>query len=530
MKKFFSLLLVLSLGVGLLTGCKSNSSDNTQGANDITATTGSEDSSQDNTSVEPVELDIFIDQSWWPTDKFEGIIPEAIQAATGVKLNVTVAADSNQLGLMIAQNELPDLVFTNMELNRLSNSNLCYSYDELLTKYMPDTTFNEGQVNVAKTLSSDGNYYCLLNMYNTKEQWAEAPVAPGQGCIYYRKDMYEAIGSPKMETMEDFLDVCGKIKEAYPDYTAFALGGDWKLDTISAWCGISADYQYTEDGSVAYKSSLPAYKSFLKYANTLARDGYITAEDYANTNENDGAVKPENNQAFAFSWYLKPSNHNELQTNTELVYPDAEWAVLEPLADEGTEVYSTGSGWCGTFISKNCSNPEAAIRLISYLFSEEGIHLSKWGREGTDYTLDANGVPTWSDEWIETAKDTTKMNEVFNQWFYLGCDSISDVMPDYAGMTQEEIAPYLSYKEIMKFASEIGIAVPSTTSDEGLIKTKLTEMLEAQEAKVIFSESDAEFEKNYKDLQDNAASIGVDKLNTYMTQNVADIKEQFGLK
>ena len=130
-----------------------------------------------------VELDVFINESWWPVDTFTGIIPEAITEATGVKLNVTVCADDNQLGLMIASNDLPDLIFTQRELNRLSNEDMCYSYDELLEAYAPDYQFNDLQVAIGRSLGTDGKYYAVLNAFNTAEEWATAPIAPGMECM-----------------------------------------------------------------------------------------------------------------------------------------------------------------------------------------------------------------------------------------------------------------------------------------------------------------------------------------------------------
>ena len=136
---------------------------------------------------EVTELDIFINMNWWPVDTFTGIIPEEIQTKTGVKLNITVAADDKQLGLMIASNEIPDLVFADKELDRLSSSQFCYSYDELIQQYAPDFKANDLMANVARSFSQDEHYYTLLNCLSTNEEWAEAPAgAPGQACIYFR--------------------------------------------------------------------------------------------------------------------------------------------------------------------------------------------------------------------------------------------------------------------------------------------------------------------------------------------------------
>ena len=43
------------------------------------------------------------------------------------------------------------------------------------------------------------------------------------------------------------------------------------------------------------------------------------------------------------------------------------------------------NGWTLTFISRDCADPEKAIRLLSYLVSEEGSNLVRYGLEGEDY-------------------------------------------------------------------------------------------------------------------------------------------------
>lgn len=479
---------------------------------------------------EAVTLDIFINESWWPIDTFTGIIPEAITEATGVKLNVTVCTDDNQLGLMIASRDLPDLVFTQKELNRLSNSEVCYSYDELIEQYVPGYTFNDLQTAIGRSLSTDGKYYAILNAFNTADEWAESLVAPAQCCTYYREDLYEEMGSPELKTLDDLLNICEMVKEKYPDMEPFGLGGFWKLQNISMWTGASggSSYQYLDDGSVVYQSSVPAYKDYLKFANTMARNGYFTAESYANEDEAISLGYAYAGNCFIFPWYLSPAGSlGILNAESQKINPDARWAPLPALGGDKAG-FSTSRGWCGTFITKNCKDPEAAIRLMTFLFSDEGRRLSKYGREGIEYTLDETGMPHWTDEWKEAMKDPTVMNEKYNQYFYLGASSIEDQMPGYADLDEKVLAAYATYKDGYEVYPEIGIATPTTDSDEGVIEAKLTEMLPAAEAKVIFSETDEEFEANFAELQKKAEQLGVEQLNAYMTEAVAKVKVDFG--
>lgn len=535
-KKIIGVLLTLCLMSGMLAGCSSvreaSPADNraqTDTGTDTDAKTDAGTTSPDTPDSNGAELDIFINESWWPVDTWTGIIPEAITKATGVKLNVTIAADENQLGLMIASNELPDLIFTQYETDRLSSKEFCYSYNELLNSYYPDYKFNETQVNIAKSFSSDDNYYTILSNFSTGEEWEKAAIAPGQAAVYYRQDIYEALGSPAMETKEDFLKVLGLVKEKYPNMTPYGLGGVWKLQPVSSWLGAAGSniFQYLDDGSVVYKSSVPAYKDFLKYANTMALNGYITVEDYANTSEADSHQKAYNDGFFAYSWYLSPSNFKQLGAESQKLNPEAKWMVLKPLGG-ANGAYDSGKGWCGLFVSRSCKNAEAAAKFVTYMYGEEGRRLSAWGREEIDYTIGGDGEPTWSEEWIAAAKDPLSFNKEYNNTYSFGVTGIESLYPTYAGLDNDLKAAFATYKNNYEMHPEIGIAIPKSGSDEGIIQTKLQEMIEAEEAKVIFSANDSEFEAAFKNLQDNAEKIGVGALNSYMTQKVNEVKAELG--
>ena len=51
------------------------------------------------------------------------------------------------------------------------------------------------------------------------------------------------------------------------------------------------------------------------------------------------------------------------------------------------------NGWTVTFISKKCKNAEKAIKLISYLISDEGQLMTWYGVEGITWEYDENGKP-----------------------------------------------------------------------------------------------------------------------------------------
>ncbi|WMJ89054.1 extracellular solute-binding protein [Anaerocolumna sp. MB42-C2] len=530
-KKTVVVILAITMIIGM-TGCSKNSNtagkdipESTAQDNGGSSTSGDSASS----SEDVVELDLHINESWWPVNTFTGIIPEEITKKTGVKLNVNVASDSTQLGVMIASGELPDLVLSSTELDRLSNSSLSYSYPELEEKYGVKIPGNDEQQAIAKSLSSDDNYYCLLNWYDTKEEWNNLKVgAPGQSAIFYRKDLLDAAGIPVPTTMEEFKECLAKVKTAYPNMTPYGLGGAWKFQPFTTWNGMM-DSAY--DGTTYYYDcTAPLYKSYLQYCNSLYRSGFVTAEDYANENEADGHQNAYNNGCVFYCWYATVGNLNQLQSESKKITESADWALLSPLADDNGvthAAYSTGKGWAGTFVSKTCKNPEAAAKVLSYLYSEEGQKLTMWGREGIDYT-EVDGVPQFSEDWLATRSDPAKMNEKYNTWFYLGTRQTISLLADFSGIDESIAAQYTPYGAGYKSYPEVGIAMPTSSSDEGVIKAKLDEMKKNMEGKIIFSDNDEAFESSYTELMDALDKIGVNTYNSYMNEKIKEIKDKYG--
>jgi len=530
------MVLSLALIVGLLVGCgqTQNTSTETSTAAASTSAVPASTNAEEPTAVTDTSkistLDVFIDQNWWPVKEFKGIIPDEITKNTGVKINLTVTADANQLGVMIASAELPDMVVAGGNFDRLSNANLCIDYDELFSKTGVAFTIDDTRKNIARSYSNDGKYYMILNQFGTTDEIMAAPIgAPAQPALFYRQDMYEKLGSPKLDTMDDFLKVCEMVKKEFPGVTPLGLGGWWKFQDFSYWLGGAgaAAYQPQPDGSVVYKTSSPAYEDVLKFANTCARNGYITPEDYAESNEGNSHAKAYNGKFFFYPWYLDPQNLTQLQSESAKIDPNAKWSVVKPL---GKPAYNCWPGWLGMFVSRNCKDTTAAAKFISFLLSDKGQLLSYSGREGTDFTLDANGVPKYTQEFLDTRKDSAKFNEVYNTWFDWGLGYVAQMKGGFAGLDQDLLDRYGAYRTGWKNYPEVAIANPKSNTDEGAIYAKLETLVPAEESKVIFTKSDADFEAKYTAMQNILKQNGVDTLNAYMTKTTKEVKDKFGFK
>lgn len=542
-RKVLSLLLCVACIGSLLTGCQMTDSteggaSGTNGAPTVQTEKGTDELPIGTDSVSEiakgeVELDLYIDFTWFPTDSWTGIIPETLTENGGVYFDVTRSADDSQLGLMIASGDLPDVIFTSNEIDRLCDSNLCWSYDELIEKYDVDWQPSQDRIGIARSHNSDPadeHYYTIIQNYNTNEEWANAEgVVPSLACVYYRKDIWKALGEPKMETLEELLNVCKMVKEQYPNMIPVNAGSPaWRLTPFQNWCGASNEFMYTDESktTVAYRDTTDEFYDYLRYANELYRNGLFPEENLAIISEDDGKQQALNGKCFIYEWNSRPTQLAQLNTSTQANVEGAEWAAM-PIPDDAKTIVRANAGWAGVFISKNCKDPEAAIKMIAYMNSTEGQRLALWGREGIEYELDEKGTPQFSDEWLETSKDQDIMYSKYNNGYLMCTTELDEAYTYYSGADPEVVADFTKNTDKVVNYPELSIALPVSTSDMGIIRAKINEAREAELVKIYTAESDEEFESAYKDYMGLLNQIGVQELNQYMTEETAKIRKEF---
>ena len=151
--------IVLSLAMAFsLTAC--GGTEKAQG-------TASAESSESQASGEVQEkaeeniptLTLFVDETWWPYDKWEGAVPEEFERRLGVKVEVTRAADDNQLALMVASGDMPDIICS-YRYQYLADSQVCYPLDELHEEY-PEIPFEVDPAYQFVNKAPDGHYYTI---------------------------------------------------------------------------------------------------------------------------------------------------------------------------------------------------------------------------------------------------------------------------------------------------------------------------------------------------------------------------------
>jgi len=521
-KATFGVLAVVLILSVLFTGCASNGEGNSKGSANgsqqkpVISPNGNVDSSD-----KPVNLNIFIDFTWYDTDKFTGIIPEEITKETGVTLSPTKAADATQLGVLIASDDLPDLVYTDKLLDRLSSKSKCYAYNKLIKDYAPDFRPTEDQVLVAKSLSGSDDYYTILNAASTEEEWHKAPAGcPTLPSLIYRKDILDELNMP-MNTLEDYMAVLEAVKARYPDMVPLTMEytfmtNFFKANMIPNWVA-TTEGMLVDGDKVVHESSVPQYEEFLKYMNQLYRKGLINAENFAFTDGTQSEELMSNNKAFSMS-FMTGDRDTTLTRDLNRNGHKGSFEHAMPMSD--LPYTNLGTGWAGVFISRKNTDPKASIKMMEWMFSEKGQRITQWGREGTEYKLDEKGIPQFSDEWLKAREDGT-MLEKYNPNYYFGISGVVEAVGRASGISESANAAMDEIRSNLQIEIVLGLIHPKGDSQEKIMGDQVSETVKNYETKVILSNSDKQFDANVKEMHDKLEQIGLKQLEKYYTEEYA---------
>ena len=313
----------------------------------------------------------------------------------------------NKLNLLIASNDLPDLIQVNdyAILTTMVEMGLIIPLDDLIAQY--------GQEMVAirppetwEPFIFDGKTYSVPNQYRT------------DGVItVIREDWVEKLGLSIPTTIEEYEECIRAFTQDDPD-------GNGRADTY----GISGPnepitstflpaYQYygvlpdqwilQEDGTLAFGSIQPEMLDALKLINKWFNAGYIDPQFPLYNREKFEEVLGQGTfGSFASTEVqrLDPAFDIGLAELRQRE-PESHFIAYAPiLGQDGVQRLWTNDyrsiGYTMA-ISAKCENPARLIKLLNYAASEEGYLRIRYGVEGTHYTVDEQGtfhfVPEWED-------------------------------------------------------------------------------------------------------------------------------------
>lgn len=436
MKKFNRALALTLFASMLLAGCggNSNSTSSTTESSASTSTTSGETS----TGTAEVDRSEKITLSWYQTNTSGGVVQSMGEILAYQKYaehaNVEIdwqhpadGSDSNeQLNLLIASNQLPDIIFWNWK-----------GMPGSITKYVKDGVIQP----LNDYMQYAPNYQAALDEYPDVAK--VVPLDDGTIPAFYqldpdprrttysgiiiRTDWLDTLGLSAPTTMDEWHDVLTAFKTQDPN-------GNGQADEIP----------WTEDKTQLLKSFMPAYgiyqgmyinqdtqkvdygpynaeafKAFLTTMNQWYSEGLIDQEFATNDSKILTSNMVSNLGGATFGYvgggvgnYTKAARvDNPDYTLKGIPGPKAENGVSYMVENDNMMKI----GW-GAIITTQCENVERAVDLIDYGYSEEGQTLLNYGVENTSYEI-VDGQPTFVDSIMnpEEGKSRTQAVTPFAQ-------------------------------------------------------------------------------------------------------------------
>ncbi|MEV6269356.1 ABC transporter substrate-binding protein [Kribbella sp. NPDC051936] len=355
-----------------------------------------------------VTIDVFAPQAadWnLATNDFTKVVKDKFNLS--IKWQTTTfdggpAKEKRQISL--ASGDYPDLYllipwvdqFSQADLLKLSNQGVIVPLNQLIDQYAP---------NIKKALDSTPEWKAMATAPDGKiygmPQWVDCFHCTYQAKLWMNSAWLKKLGLEQPKTTEDMRKVLQAFKTQDPN-------GNGKADEIPVSAdvrdvlipyfmnafiydpqGTSGNNNSTlvlNDGKVDIQANKDGWREGLRYINSLYKEGLI---DKGAFTQNPDALSQQGNKAGTVVLGAATVLHPGIFVNTGSADGrDKQYDAVPPLTGpQGANFtgYNFPSAPGATFVLTNKATPEEqiqAIKLLDYMFTEQGEINAFWGTEG----------------------------------------------------------------------------------------------------------------------------------------------------
>ncbi len=478
---------------------------------------------------------------------------------------VNIENDSTLLTTMLQTGEFSDIVIWGSESEDYdtavdSGYLLNWNKDNLLSTYGSYMEENMADALAANAEYNDGTVYGFTGSIALEGS------SNSDGLIYTwdtRWDLYEEIGMPDINDLDDYIDMMKAFKEIEP--TDDNGNPTYALSMWTSWDGnmvmyvkafATAYYGYDEWGIGLYDvntgtvygalddSEGAPYYTVLKWMNELYREGLIDPNSASQEYDQYAEKMAAGGAFFSIFKYAGQDVYNTEEHVSEnkvmmSLIPNDATPIIYELSTSGT-----GYDWT---ISATTEYPELCMEIIDWLSTPEGALTYWYGPRGENWDVDEDGNLYLTDFGYECQQDKrgTEMSEtghegtyndgsfqinsniwatsslitgdpngqsfLWNYWDSMQLDASCDAEQSWRDYTGETLAiNYLLNCENAVIAPAISTSFsnPSKTSDLYTSWSQVTSVIVDGSWNCIYAESEEEFEELWAKMVADANSYG----------------------
>lgn len=402
----FVVLMVIALVVALTSACSKNN-------NDPAPSDKASNNGEGVSNAEPLKFSVTVQSNG--VDNTQSMIhkewiklmEEKLGRKIDIQWNYIPAADYDaKMKLEIASNNMTDFFMTPLfyDVSEMAEQGQIIDisqYKDLMPNYM--NYLNQVKDGLTRTSTAEGKMY-----YFKETSTPRFPTDKGmliQNVSSYRYDLFEKNNIKIPETLDELYEAAKKLKELYPD--KYPINTRWKSFRSLFSANHVTNEIYWNGKEFVHGVFEPGYKEALQFANKLYAEQLLDPEYLVDT---DDLIKQkalnEDNFIWLTQWFTEPGNLTRTSNDGKIfavaLYPN------NPSYGTAWQNVVNGNtadlGWGAAAISARAKNPEDIVKFVDLQYDPDVMRLLTWGIEGTTYTLDAEGNPTFMDE-FKTADD-----------------------------------------------------------------------------------------------------------------------------
>jgi putative aldouronate transport system substrate-binding protein len=412
LKKTLTILLLVMAFSIVLAGCSSSEEKNSGGSSDGGQSSSGGKKSSGGESSSPVKISTFIPQ--FPdmdleTNSFTKLAEEKFnidfefQTTT---LDAGAAAEKRKIAL--ASGDYPELFmlipwvdqFSQTELIKYGEQGVLLPLNDLIKEHAPNiqSVLDNHSYYAAMATAPDGNIYGL-------PQLVECGHCTYPAKLWINRAWVENLGMELPTTTDEFKQVLTAFKTQDPngngktDEIPMSGSPNWKWGTPIPYLMNSFIYDdmYTrtilQNGKIDFVANKGPWKQGLAYIKSLYDAGLIDPGAFTQNRE---AYSQLGNNAEATIMGAGPSMHPGVFVNIS-TEPSKDYDAIAPLTGPSGVSYASyeyPSKPGATFLLTNKASEEAqiaAIKLVDYMFTQEGQLRAHFGEEGLDWRRPKEG-------------------------------------------------------------------------------------------------------------------------------------------
>lgn len=329
-------------------------------------------------------------------NNLEGI--KVIEEATGVDVVFECPPNNSEdaFKMMVASGKLPDVIMWTYSsaIDRMYEEGSALDLTDLIEQYAPNLSklYAERPELRREVETSDGRVYFFpsISPLLTEEDYCRKSYAG----LIIRDDWLEKLGLAFPKTIDDWYEVLTAFKNRDPNGNGFQdeipFDG-WGLPYFLPAFGVLNGFCIKLDGTVAFGPMEQEYKAYLETMSKWYMEGLlgsnclIHSDQWKTQNIVSGLTGAFAGLDNAWRYYLPDLQSNTVSTASLAAVPwlQASDGVRYTAREDAASHMATTV----TIITSACKNPEAAVRFIDYMYSEEGSNLLTWGIEGVTYEV-----------------------------------------------------------------------------------------------------------------------------------------------